>query len=118
MCDRRAFHFRAIAVEHFDQAFFHIIRGNKLISAHNASGADCQVGIDHLRRHRRWQRPAVQAVVDAPEDMGPALPRVLLCPNTLRNNDLSAPAGAQVLPMGAVDALARMQQGGWVYIRS
>ena len=50
--------------------------------------------------------------------MGPALPRVLLCPNTLRNNDLSAPAGAQVLPMGAVDALARMQQGGWVYIRS
>ena len=61
---------------------------------------------------------AVQAVVDAPEDMGPALPRVLLCPNTLRNNDLSAPAGVQVLPMGAVDALARMQQGGWVYIRS
>ncbi len=46
MCDRRAFHFRAIAVEHFDQAFFHIIRGNKLIAAHNASGADCQVGID------------------------------------------------------------------------
>ena len=61
---------------------------------------------------------AVQAVVDAPEDMGPALARVLLCPNTLKNNDLTAPAGAQVLPMGAVAALARMQQDGWVYIRA
>ena len=61
---------------------------------------------------------AVQAVVDAPEAMEAALPRVLLCPNTLKNNGLSAPANVQVLPMGAVEALARMQADGWLYIRS
>jgi len=61
---------------------------------------------------------AVQAVLDAPEEMGPALARVLLCPNTLKNNGLTAPDNVQVLPMGAVEALARMQQDGWVYIRS
>ena len=61
---------------------------------------------------------AVQAVVDAPEAIEPALPRVLLCPNTLKNNGLSAPANVQVLPMGAVEALARMQADGWFYIRS
>lgn len=61
---------------------------------------------------------AVQAVLDAPEDMGPALSQVLLCPNTLKNNQLTAPANIQVLPMGAVEAIARMQQDGWFYIRS
>lgn len=61
---------------------------------------------------------AVQAVVDAPQEMGPALSRVLLCPNTLKNNGLIAPEGAQVLPVGAVQALVRMQIDGWVYIRS
>ena len=61
---------------------------------------------------------AVQAVLDAPEDMGPALSQVLLCPNTLKNSQLTAPTHIQVLPMGAVEAIARMQQDGWVYIRS
>ena len=61
---------------------------------------------------------AVQAVLDAPDEMGPALSQVLLCPNTLKNNQLTAPAHIQVLPMGAVEAIARMQQDGWVYIRS
>ena len=60
---------------------------------------------------------AVQAVLDAPEEMGALLGQVLLCPNTLRNNQLTAPANIQVLPMGAVEAIARMQQDGWVYIR-
>ena len=60
----------------------------------------------------------VQAVLDQPGDMGPALERVLLCPNTLKNNGVSAPDHIQVLPMGAVEAMARMQQAGWVYIRS
>lgn len=61
---------------------------------------------------------AVQAVLDQPEDMGPALERVLLCPNTLKNNGITAPAHIQVLPMGAVEAIARMQHQGWIYIRS
>ncbi|MEB5967125.1 MULTISPECIES: hypothetical protein [Comamonas] len=61
---------------------------------------------------------AVQAVLDEPHEMGPALTQVLLCPNTLRNNGLHAPAHIQVLPMGAVEAIARMQQDGWIYIRS
>lgn len=61
---------------------------------------------------------AVQAVLDQPDDMGPALAHVLLCPNTLRNAGISAPDNIQVLPMGAVEAIARMQQGGWTYIRS
>jgi len=61
---------------------------------------------------------AVQAVLDQPDDLGPALAQMLLCPNTLRNNGLSAPENIQVLPMGAVEAIARMQQDGWTYIRS
>ena len=61
---------------------------------------------------------AVQAVLEQPDDMGPALAHVLLCPNTLRNAGISAPDNIQVLPMGAVEAIARMQQDGWVYIRS
>jgi hypothetical protein len=52
----------------------------------------------------------VQAVLDQPDDMGPALAHVLLCPNTLRNAGISAPDNIQVLPMGAVEAIARMQQ--------
>ena len=36
----------------------------------------------------------------------------------IRNNGLSAPENIQVLPMGAVEAIARMQQDGWTYIRS
>lgn len=61
---------------------------------------------------------AVQAVLDQPDAMGPALTHVLLCPNTLKNNGITAPEHIQVLPMGAVEAMARMQQNGWVYIRS
>ncbi|MEG0045463.1 MAG: hypothetical protein RR729_05820 [Comamonas sp.] len=61
---------------------------------------------------------AVQAVLDQPDDMGPALAHILLCPNTLKNNGITAPENIQVLPMGAVEAIARMQQAGWTYIRS
>ena len=60
---------------------------------------------------------AVQAIIDAPTEMGASLAHVHLCPNSLKNMGLEAPAHIQVLPIGAVDALARLQKAGWAYIR-
>lgn len=60
---------------------------------------------------------AVQAIIDAPLEMGAALAHVQLCPNSLKNMGLQAPPHIQVLPIGAVDALARLQKADWAYIR-
>ena len=61
---------------------------------------------------------AVRAAVEAPEALGEqALPRLLLCPNTLKNMGLEPAPGMHVLPQGAVESLVLMQHQGWAYIR-
>ena len=59
---------------------------------------------------------AVAAALDAPHPRTDAL--TWLCPNTLAKSGRSAAAPLQVLPVGAVLALAQMQQQGWVYLRA
>lgn len=45
-------------------------------------------------------------------------PLTWLCPNTLRSLGRQAVPPLQVLPEGAVLALARLQREGWIYIRA
>ena len=59
---------------------------------------------------------AVAAALDTPHPRTDAL--TWLCPNTLAKSGRSAAAPLQVLPVGAVLALAQMQQQGWVYLRA
>ncbi len=59
---------------------------------------------------------AVAAALDTPHPQTEAL--TWLCPNTLAKSGRSAAAPLQVLPVGAVLALAQMQQQGWVYLRA
>ena len=57
---------------------------------------------------------AVGAALDTPHPHTD--PVTWLCPNTLAHADRSAPARLQVLPVGAVLALAQWQQQGWTYL--
>ena len=59
---------------------------------------------------------AVAAALDAPHPQ--ADPLTWLCPNTLAKSGRSASAPLQVLSVGAVLALAQMQQQGWIYLRA
>lgn len=59
---------------------------------------------------------AVAAALDTPHPQADRL--TWLCPNTLAKSGRSAAAPLQVLPVGAVLALAQMQQQGWVYLRA
>ncbi len=57
---------------------------------------------------------AVAAALDTPHPHTD--PFTWLCPNTLAHSGRSAPATLQVLPVGAVLALAQWQQQGWIYL--
>ena len=59
---------------------------------------------------------AVAAALDTPHPRTD--PLTWLCPNTLAKSGRSAADPLQVLPVGAVLALAQMQQQGWVYLRA
>ena len=59
---------------------------------------------------------AVAAALDTPHPRTD--PLTWLCPNTLAKSGRSAADPLQVLPVGAVLALAPMQQQGWVYLRA
>ena len=59
---------------------------------------------------------AVAAALDTPHPRTDLL--TWLCPNTLAKSGRSAADPLQVLPVGAVLALAQMQQQGWVYLRA
>lgn len=59
---------------------------------------------------------AVAACVQAQEHECDAF--TYLCPNTLRTLSLQAPARFHVLDQGAITALVRLQQDGWLYIRA
>ena len=59
---------------------------------------------------------AVAAALDAPHPRTD--PLTWLCPNTLAKSGRSATAPLQVLSVGAMLALAQMQQQGWVYLRA
>lgn len=41
-----------------------------------------------------------------------------LCPNTLRNQSLNAPARFQTLEQGAITTLVQLQADQWIYIRA
>lgn len=58
----------------------------------------------------------VAAVLDQPDTERD--PLTWLCPNTLRSLGREAASPLQVLPEGAVLALARLQREGWIYIRA
>ncbi len=57
---------------------------------------------------------AVAAALKTPHPK--ADPFTWLCPNTLAHAGRSAPEALQVLPVGAVLALAQWQQQGWIYL--
>lgn len=57
---------------------------------------------------------AVAAALDTPHPHTD--PFTWLCPNTLAHSGRSAPEALQVLPVGAVLALAQWQQQGWIYL--
>ncbi|MBA4501771.1 DsrE family protein [Marinobacterium marinum] len=59
--------------------------------------------------------PAVAMAVDITDTI--LLPRLMLCRNSLENQQLTAPKGAGVVP-AAVQHLAHRQQQGWGYIRA
>ena len=59
---------------------------------------------------------AVAAALDTPHPQ--ADPLTWLCPNSLAQSGRSAAAPLQVLPVGAVLALAQWQQQGWIYLRA
>lgn len=59
---------------------------------------------------------AVAAALDAPDAAADA--QTLVCPNTLRRIQRTAPAPFTVLPEAAILALARLQREGWSYIRA
>lgn len=59
---------------------------------------------------------AVAAALDAPDAAADA--QTLVCPNTLRKIQRTAPAPLTVLPEAAMLALARLQREGWSYIRA
>ncbi len=57
----------------------------------------------------------VRAALQAPHPETDSL--LLMCANTLRKMELTAPATCQTVP-GAAMALVSMQQDGWIYIRA
>lgn len=59
---------------------------------------------------------AVAAALDAPDAAADA--QTLVCPNTLRKIQRTAPAPLTVLPEASMLALARLQREGWSYIRA
>lgn len=59
---------------------------------------------------------AVAAALDEPDAEADAL--TLVCRNTLKKIERTAPAPLTVLEEGAVLALARLQRQGWAYIRA
>lgn len=50
-------------------------------------------------------------------DEADVLARLVLCGNSLRNQGLDAPPGAQVVP-AAIAYLLERQQAGWSYVRA
>ncbi|MCX5470796.1 hypothetical protein OSH04_03605 [Alcaligenes sp. A-TC2] len=59
---------------------------------------------------------AVKACVEGAEHDCDAY--TYLCPNTLRNQSLSAPERFQTLEQGAITALVKLQAENWIYIRA
>lgn len=59
---------------------------------------------------------AVAALLDEPSKELDEL--TLVCPNTLKKINRTAPSPLTVLPKGAVLMLASMQMEGWNYVRS
>lgn len=57
----------------------------------------------------------VTAALDAPQPDTDNL--LLLCANTLRKTERTAPAAYQTVPSAAI-ALVTLQQEGWIYIRA
>lgn len=58
---------------------------------------------------------AVSFLLDTPDQADTV---TLICPNTLRRLEKSAPSPLTILGEGAVLAIAHMQQEGWLYVRA
>ena len=82
-------------------------RSNALMLGREAPDAEVRIVLN---------ADAVAAALDSPHPR--ADPLTWLCPNTLAKSGRSATDPLQVLPVGAVLALAQMQQQGWVYLRA
>ena len=82
-------------------------RSNALNLGREAPGAEVSIVLN---------AEAVAAALDAPHPQADLL--TWLCPNTLAKIGCSASAPLQVLPVGAVLALAQMQREGWMYLRA
>ena len=82
-------------------------RSNALNLGREASGAQVRIVLN---------AEAVTAALDTPHPQTDSL--TWLCPNTLAKSGRSAVPPLQVLPVGAVLALAQWQQQGWIYLRA